>query len=197
MKINFVKDRVERIRSTPEKLYPVLLTLLLLGYGVTLGLGILGYQYFKASQSVARKTLQNVKPQARASKKHATNFTEKDRQLAKHARRLRKIMDSTANAYGIMHAVAGSLPDQAALESFQMRAGDKIQITGVVAARSNARGMVWDFVRKLREDQRFSEQVTEINLQKATAIDSPRGMRFVILAPLSGNSLRSFVRSAH
>lgn len=197
MKINFVKDRVERIRSTPEKLYPVLLSLLLIGYGVTLGLGILGYQYVKASQSVARNTLQNLKKQARASKKHATKFTEKDRQLAKHARRLSKIVDSTTNAYSLMRSVAASLPDQAALESFQMRAGDKIQITGVVAARSNARGTVWDFVRKLRDDPRFSEQVTEINLQKATAIDSPQGMRFVILAPLSGNSLRSLVRSAH
>lgn len=197
IKINFVKNRVKPIRTTPERLHPLLLSMLLVVYAVVLGLAIVGYHSYETSRNIVQNRLSQLKQQVQKAKKKPVKLTEEDRTLAKQARRLRTILTNQTNTFPILQAVADSIPKQAAIESLQMQAGKKIKITGVVAARTDARGKVWTFVRNLRKNSDFSEQVAEINLEKASSIESPTGMRFVIMAPLADKSLRSLIRTAH
>lgn len=197
LKINFVKDRIKPIRSTAEKLHPLLMGLMLVGYGVILGLGIVGYGKISHSRATAQGMLKKLQKQTKKKQKPAAEYTKKDKKMVQHARRLRMILSERVNYMAILKSMSDSLPEQASLESVSVKAGARLQITGIVAAPTDARSKVWGFIRQLEKRKQFMEQVSDINLQRAKTIESPPGLRFVIVAPLSGGSLQSIIRSAH
>ena len=197
IKINLVKDRVERIRTTPEKLHPVLFGLLVLVYISTLGLAIVGNKRISEAAETAESALVRAEEILQNHQPAASDYTEEDLGKIENARRLLNMLQCRTRTWTRFTAVGQCLPEGLAFRSFQMNGPSGVSIGGTSGTEEGQFDKIWSFKNELKVCEGFKTGLKNVNLETVTGGSSSDGKSFVISASFEAKSLTSEVRKAH